>query len=1148
VKLAELKDALRAVDPAAVLVSHRLLARVIQEVHHLPTQFLQVPHHRSFVIDRQVLFRHVEQDELDLDPDRLLPPTVLLLVRPSAGEGDLPDRASTLSKYWQRLFHASVDRALDQHVKAGKLTATDLRARLAAIGEAEFDEIRSVLARDLWLLPPVDDLVVYCEFVAVYLELRYFFPNLRSVYFPALRDLTKIDDVIAQDVDGEAIWKATRLPGAPDPKVQGDSKSDDSHDYYWKLVRGAEAASKADNHVRAAILRTKAARVAPGALTLDTRTDAHLELQHLAQRLQTALQLTEADTAAWHIALVSLLEKADQGPWTVEARLLYDLQQVCIDTERDVYKLDLVEWVLSAFKRPIKRPLPSQRLVQVARHLRAASQRIPLARLSDADRQHLTRLMQTALHQSEQQLRARLRPIFADALHDVGLVAANPPEETAFRKMIEELLDRITAVGFFTFGDLRDVISRNSLKLPDLVDPQEFVRGDPLLRLDRRLATLLDGVYRSGEIYLRGLASSTSLLFGTHSGRYATRNVLLPFGGAFAAMFGLEHLIPPLFEAVGLQFTLAPLWTFFPVGLFILGLMRWPRMRRNCIKACQAAGEGLRLAVNGPMWLVRLPQVQRVWRSWLFQLLWWYAFKPLVLAFLVWLFLPDWHHPLITFGSAFAVVAIVLNSRLGHAASEIMALAVLELYDKLRSGLIEGLVRFLTHLLKRAMDALEQVLYSIDEWLRFRSGDTPASLVVRTILGVVWYPISFLIRLYVVVLIEPMFHPLKLPIAILAAKLMIPIYPWLVQSLTDLLAPVVGWEAARFIALAHAWLSGDLFGFLVWELRENWRLYRANRSPVLKPVMVGHHGETVLRLLRPGFHSGTVPGLFDHLRRAERAAMASGQWRTARAYRHQLQEVEEALRLFVEREFLVLLHQSRAWQDKPLHVGKIDLATHLIRIELDHGEHAGEPLRWAFAEKAGWLTVQIEQAGWLTKLPPRQAEALTTALAGWYKLAGVDVVREQVQAGLAGRGLSYALERKGLALRSAPPATLPSAHPSPTGGLTSAARLWPAGRGVGVRGEESAVRGEVICPMYDTVRLNLARPGKEATATPMIPPVETLVFARMPIRWDAWVEAWLREKHGQPPQLLPAGLALVPGERNGEVEEVENERAARIRQ
>ena len=776
-KLQELKDALRAVDPSAVLVSHRLLARIIQEVHHLPTQFLQVPHHKSLVIDRQELFRYVEQDELDLDPDRLLPVNVILLVRPYGDDANLPDRPATLLKYWQRLFHATVDRAMDQRVKAGKLTQTELRARIATIGELEFEEIRNVLAKDLCLLPPVDDVRVYCEFAALYLELRYFLPNLRSAYFPALRDLGKIDQLLALDVDGDAIYKATRLPGAPDPRIRSDSRSDDSHDFYWKLVRGAVAASKAGNHARAAILRMKASRVAPGALTLDTRTDAHLELQRLTQRMQQALALSDADTAAWHVALVSLLEKADQGPWTIEARLLYDLQQVCIDHERDVYKLDVVEWVLTAGRKPIKRPLPSQRLVQMTRHLHSASLRIPAARLSDSYRQHLTRLMQSAMHQSEERLRTRFRPILADALHDVGLRGSSLPEQTAFRKMIEELLDRIIEEGFFTFGDLRDVISRNSLKLPDLADPQEFVRGDPLLRLDRRLATQLDGVYRAGEIYLRMLAQVTSLFFGTAFGRFCTTNVLLPFGGALATLWGLEVVINEYASKFDREWQLFPLWTFIPVGLLILGLMYLPRMRRTVRKSYQYGREATAMAVQAPAWVVNLPPVQRVWRSWLFQLLWWYLLKPLLFTAIAWSVVPNTAHPLLTLAIIYGIVVVTLNSRLGHAASEVTSQGLVQLAEKLRSGLIEGLIRWMMYILKSCMDALERLLYSIDEWLRFRTGDTKTSLVVRAVLGVIWYPIAFFTRLYIVILVEPMFHPLKLPIAILAAKLTLPLWP-----------------------------------------------------------------------------------------------------------------------------------------------------------------------------------------------------------------------------------------------------------------------------------------------------------------------------------------------------------------------------------
>jgi hypothetical protein len=1099
VKLQELKDALRAADSAAVLVSNRLLSRIIQEVHSLRTQFLQVPHHRTYVIDRQVLFRHVEQDELDLDPDRMLPPTVLLLVKPFGDDANLPDRQATLLKYWQRLFHASIDRALALRIKDGKLTTSELRERVAVIGQAEFDEIRNVLLGERALLPPVTDQSVYCEFVATYLELRYFSPNLRSVYFPALEDCAKIDALLAKDIDADALYRATRLAGAPDPKVRSDSRSDDSHEFYWRLIRDAGHAARATNHVRAAILRMRAARVAPGALTLDTRTEAHMELQRLTQRLQKALELSDADAAAWHIALVSLLEKADQGPWTVEARLLYDLQQVCIDHERDVYKLDLVEWVLSAGKKPIKRALPSQRLVQMTTHLHTASQRIPACRLNDTDRQHLTRLMNAALSGSEERLRARFRPIFIDAFHDVGLAARNPPEETAFRKMIEELLDRIIAHGFFNFSDLRDSISRNNLKLPDLDDPQEFVRGDPLLRLDRRLGNLLDGVYRPGEIYLRALARSTSLMFGTALGRFLTKNVLLPFGAPLVTLWGLEHMVnhyggPEKLGWFAEDVELEPLWTCIPFGLFILAMMYVRRVRRVVLKGCRAVGHALySLLFEVPIQLVQLPAVQRLWKSWSFQLLWWLVIKPLILAALVWPFLPEIERPLTEFAIAFGVAVVLLNSRPGHAVSELIAQQLLQLYYLLRSGLIEGAVRWIMYVLKEFMDFVERMLYAIDERLRFRSGDSRVSLIARALLGVIWYPIAFLTRFYIVVFVEPALHPLKLPITIIAAKLMLPVYEPIYQIQYRLLAPVVGDMAATAIATVNTWLSPDVFGFLFWELKENWRLYRANRSPVLKPVTVGHHGETVLQLLRPGIHSGTVPQLFDKLRRAERVAIATGQWRTARAFRQRLHEVEEAVRLFLERDFLVLLLQSRSWKNQPLHAGKIELATRLIRIDLEHDGHPQRPVRLCLLEKAGWLVAYIEQPGWLGALAEPQRAALTTALVGLYKFAGVDLVREEIEAGLAGTGCDYEIRAEGLVVRSRP-----------------------------------EVEDEMVLPMHDTVRLAPGQPPHLGPNGAPVPSPEGLVFARQPVRWQRWVEVWQEEQKGVIPHLLPAGTVILP--------------------
>src|SRR5439155_12635573 len=149
------------------------------------------------------------------------------------------------------------------------------------------------------------------------------------------------------------------------------------------------------------------------------------------------------------------------------------------------------------------------------------------------------------------------------------------------------------------------------------------------------------------------------------------------------------------------------------------------------------------VAVQMPTWVAHLPPVQRVWRSWLFQLVWWYFVKPLIITLAIWLFLPASVQTLLSLGVVLAIAVAILNSRIGHAASEVIAQGILQLYDKLRSGLIEGVIRWIMYVLKAGMDALERLLYSIDEWLRFRSGDTRASLAARTALGIIWYPIAF---------------------------------------------------------------------------------------------------------------------------------------------------------------------------------------------------------------------------------------------------------------------------------------------------------------------------------------------------------------------------------------------------------------------
>src|SRR5262249_27716249 len=163
------------------------------------------------------------------------------------------------------------------------------------------------------------------------------------------------------------------------------------------------------------------------------------------------------------------------GTWTPEGRLLYDLQKVCTDFEREVYAVDLVEWLLSLGRRPVKRHLPNQRLVLMVRPLRGAPPRPPGLPPPYPERRRLIDLILQAEHRTEGRLRDLLRVPLRNALTEVGLVPANFAEQVSRDKLVEELLDHVAERGHFAMGDLRDAVARNRLKLPDLSGPAEVL-------------------------------------------------------------------------------------------------------------------------------------------------------------------------------------------------------------------------------------------------------------------------------------------------------------------------------------------------------------------------------------------------------------------------------------------------------------------------------------------------------------------------------------------------------------------------------------------------------------------------------------------------------------------------------------------------
>lgn len=978
ISVAELESLIQSVDPSVLFLSPRILRRAIKRIGRVPGLGLQVPHRKSLVCSRAALVQAVDAKDLAGARSGSLPEVVILLPRPRPERLARRSRPEVLLQYWRLLFHAQVHRALDQKAAAGKLTETVVRERIDEIGLTSFEEIRQVLEQEKYLAPNAGAGDVYREFAAVYLELFLLAPALLPWYFPSLGLHESIRGVLARDVDAESILARTRPPGAPEPAT---------------LQPETDA----------------------GVLAVSAKPQAALgEMSHacgfaaadLVQRLRAALHLGDTEAEAWTQALGRLAGPEASSAWTQERRLLYDLQNVCIDSEREVYALDLIEWAASLGRRPIRRLLPGQGLILSVKHLRRALARVPALTLPAAERFALAALLEAALHGAEHRLRERLRPLIEDTLDQVGLCPRDFPERVARQKLTEELLDRVTERGFLNLGDLRDALSRNQLKLPDLASAGEWLGGDPLIEADRRFAEALDGIYRRGEIYMRGLQRLSSAAFATAPGRLFTLFVALPFGGAFFILEGLQHLVNPVAKLLAPPLEAPPeehlhllnSYSFVALGVFLLSLLHWPAFRAAVLAALSASARALIwLWLEVPRAIMQQPLVKSMLASRPFLWVKQFLLKPLLWTIPVGVLLAVL--PLSrTTGAAtslawFLGTALLLNSRLGRDLEETASDWLARTWKQIHSDFLPGIFWWIMGLFKGFLETSERLLYAVDEWLRFRAGDGRWAMLVKPVLGAVWFFVTYVIRIFLNLFVEPTVNPIKhFPVVTVAAKLILPIIPGLTHQFETVIGPGAAGVLAGFVIV----FVPGLAGFLVWEFKENWKLYRANRAPSLRPVVIGHHGETMMRLLRPGVHSGTIPKQFAKLRKASRRTQRLGGLRAYRRQRRQLLGIEQAVRHFIEREFIFLVNTSKSWTAPHVSLGAIDLATSQIDVELACPSLKSEPARIVFTLKAGVLHASVADAGWLPLLTVEQQRLVHVALAGVCKLGGVDEIDNQV--------------------------------------------------------------------------------------------------------------------------------------------------------
>jgi hypothetical protein len=1162
VNLASVEERLARSEAAPILVDPRLLRRIIKRHRAVPGLGLEVPHARCYAVRREVLLTFVAAAELGQREDTL-PDEVILLPRPTEAElrGALPEEI--LSRLWRAAFHAAIHLEIERRFAMGALTTARVRERIHRIGETEFDEVRLVLRHEESLLPPYDDRETFTEFAALYLELRSFEPGLLDRLFPTLRDRARVDGAI--DIDAAPLLRSTRPLGLPEIPARAPSSPPSSRATaprpeelrqarapslagMERLFAQAAVARRRGNDVRAALLGLAALEVAPPEKEAAALTAARADLESLAARLDRALRLDRdldldldrdrdrdhepsrgeqaAVLAIWTPLLLALARAGFRRTLrhTVEARLLFDLQSAAVARERPESAVDLVEFALSLGRRPIVRPLPAAAFVRVARGLHHAVKKLRRVRVDDACLRELGVLLHHATERAEENVRSALRPEILAVLDAVGLTPRDPVERAARAKLTEELLDQAAHRGFLGIGHLRDALSRNQLKLDSLSGPRELFGGDPLLKADRRLGIALDGVYRRAEIYLRSLQRISSVAFGTAPGRFLTRYLILPIGAAFVLLEGLSHLISFIAGWFGHEHVhLLNRVSLAVVSVLLFSLLHSAQVRAMGQRAIEAtrwvlAGIFLRF----PRFVASLPAVQAVIRSRVARAVSRYLVKPTAILAILWLLalrlLPQ-TTGIIVAAALFVAVEIALISPAGVLLEEIVVDWLARRLRALSHSVLPGLVRLIAEKFGYLTDLVERAVYTVDEWLRFREGQSVIALAAKALLGLGWFFVVYLIRIYVNLLIEPQINPIKhFPVVTVSHKLTLPMAYTLIQGMSAVLAPILGKTAARAIAGPTVLLLPGVFGFLVWELKENWKLYRSTRPESLRPAAIGHHGETMSALMKPGFHSGTLPKLYQKVRRAAQRGDES-----LAKHDEALREVEEAVHHFAERELAAILNGASRFGAGKVAVEGVELGSNRITLVVGcrpkgealeregHGAAAAQrPCRIAFEEQSGVLLASIPEPGWIDDLGEEERVIVENALSGLYHLAGVDVTREQLEAALSAGA------------ESAPPYDIGS------GGLV----VWPA-PGDAVRGDRE-YGTEVFYDFRGGKALTPVIRGEPPALAALTLESQVIFYRSQPVTWAAWVAAWSAASadEGAIPRVL-GGASILPRRARG---------------
>ena len=908
-------------NPDARLISRQLLRNVLRAYSGYPGFGWNLPHDHLALLPAPFL-----RDLGVFSPSELPAATgpdqwILLIAQPSFGKTRNWDRNQAITWLWRQLFHGRVHASARRARVAGVWDDATTEAMIAEIGGREFREIRLLLIEEQLIAREAAPGDILEEFLAVLLELLAFETTRVPEWFPLL-DPSKIRNLVSMVGAPGELLASSRPEGAIHPGTEALAKASQQafipaereydgreYDLRWRLARQLEGDGR---HFEALMAFWDAAHVEP------TRSRGKMH-RFAWKKLADCLGVTSETLPDWALAWIDRAFAQREGS-APAVRAMKAVFQARGEMQHDPSEICPWSWLLSFGTKPFRRDLPGVGLLSAHSDLVKAKAAIFRSDLKLEWIKEIADAIDHFAHHIEKQTSAFFTPVFHRAFEMAGFEPKTLAESAALDCVIEEMVERLLDTRQLSFGDIRDILARNELKMPDIDGPMQWFRGDRLMALDRSLGQLAPGAYRLGEIYTRELQRLSSLFYATPFGRLLLLWLIIPFLGTLVLwkfpqfmheeiikisgmIFRDSHLyekvmdaekgVLPVYnpdnwvwpvlasvedftnhkdEAESRLILGSPPWLVLTF-IYLVALIHCGPVQRATWWAFLIVAKVLRLVLwHGPGWVLTHPFVQTVLNLPPIRWFWTLGLKPAILSAVIYLVaLPYLHlleiRPIIRV-AFFLVFMAIFASRYWIRAEAWLWDVIGEWMHDWGIQSFHRLVALFVWIARLVVDWISLTILKVTEWLRPTSQSSGIALVGKSLLTMILMPIMELLRFALIVLLEPQINPIKhFPTVTIGHKFMLVLIVPFAQKLQLLFG--LNWEMSLTVSIAIISGIPGFFGFMVWELMENWRLYAANRPCRLVPIRIGSHGETFLSLFRPGFHSGSIAKIFRKLRHAQ---------------------------------------------------------------------------------------------------------------------------------------------------------------------------------------------------------------------------------------------------------------------------------------